>query len=97
MTYSNLHRNVPDILNEKGVGCMIGIIYNPHTNKGASVERMKGIREKLDSKGVQYEYRETTYAGEAIVLAKELAKTCDTLIAAGGDGTFYEVVNGSID
>ena len=76
---------------------MIGIIYNPHTNKGASVERMKGIREKLDSKGVQYEYRETTYAGEAIVLAKELSETCDTLIAAGGDGTFYEVVNGSID
>ena len=76
---------------------MIGIIYNPHTNKGASVERMKGIREKLDSMGVQYEYRETTYAGEAIVLAKELAETCDTLVAAGGDGTFYEVVNGAID
>ena len=76
---------------------MIGIVYNPHTNKGASVERMKKIREELDSRGVQYEYRETTYAGEAIVLAKELAKTCDTLIAAGGDGTFYEVVNGTID
>ena len=76
---------------------MIGIIYNPHTNKGASVERMKEIREKLDSRGIQYEYRETTYAGEAIVLAKELAETCDTLVAAGGDGTFYEVINGAID
>ena len=76
---------------------MIGIVYNPHTNKGASVERMKKIREELDSRGVQYEYRETTYAGEAVELAKELAKTCDTLVAAGGDGTLYEVVNGSID
>ena len=76
---------------------MIGIVYNPKTNKGASVERMKGIREKLDGRGIQYEYRETTYAGEAIVLAKELAETCDTLVAAGGDGTFYEVVNGAID
>ena len=76
---------------------MIGIVYNPTTNKGASVERMKKIREMLDQKGVQYEYRETTYAGEAKVLARELAQTCDTIVSAGGDGTLYEVLNGTID
>lgn len=76
---------------------MFGIVYNPTTNKGASVERMKKIREMLDQKGVQYEYRETTYAGEAKVLARELAQTCDTIVSAGGDGTFYEVLNGTID
>ena len=76
---------------------MIGIVYNPTTNKGASVERMKKIREMLDQKGIQYEYRETTYAGEAKVLARELAQTCDTIVSAGGDGTLYEVLNGTID
>ena len=76
---------------------MIGIVYNPHTNKGASVERMKKIREDLDSRGVQYEYRESTYAGESVALASELAKTCDVIVSAGGDGTFYEVINGTID
>ena len=76
---------------------MIGIVYNPMTNKGASVERMKKIRESLDEKGIQYEYRESTYAGHSIVLAKELAETCDVIVSAGGDGTFYECLNGTID
>ena len=76
---------------------MIGIVYNPLTNKGASVERMKKIREELDNRGVQYEYRESTYAGESVKLAGELAETCDVLVSAGGDGTFFEVVNGSLD
>ena len=76
---------------------MIGIVYNPMTNKGASVERMKKIREALDEKGIQYEYRESNYAGHTIVLAKELAETCDVIVSAGGDGTFYECLNGTID
>ena len=76
---------------------MIGIVYNPMTNKGASVERMKKIREALDEKGIQYEYRESTYAGHTIVLAKELSETCDVIVSAGGDGTFYECLNGTID
>ena len=76
---------------------MIGIVYNPMTNKGASVERMKKIRESLDEKGIQYEYRESTYAGHSIVLAKELSETCDVIVSAGGDGTFYECLNGTID
>ena len=76
---------------------MIGIVYNPATNKGASVERMKKIRTMLDEKGVEYEYRESTYAGESIALAKELAQTCDVIVSAGGDGTLFEVLNGTID
>ncbi|MBQ6547467.1 MAG: acylglycerol kinase family protein, partial [Candidatus Methanomethylophilaceae archaeon] len=76
---------------------MIGIIYNPTTNKGASVERMKRVREKLDAMGVEYDYRETEYAGHATELAKELAQTCDTIVSAGGDGTLHEILNGTVD
>ena len=76
---------------------MIGIVYNPTTNKGASFERMKKIREALDAKGIQYEYRETEYAGHAIELARKLSETCDVIASAGGDGTFYECLNGTID
>ena len=76
---------------------MIGIIYNPKTNKGTSVERMKGILSLLDEKGIDYIYRESEYAGHSIVLAKELAKECDILVPSGGDGTVYEVVNGALD
>ena len=76
---------------------MIGIIYNPTTNKGASVERMKKVREKLDEMGVEYDYRETEYAGHATELAKELAQTCDTIVSAGGDGTLHEILNGTVD
>ena len=75
---------------------VLGIIYNPSTRKGTSVEKMKELMQLIDEKGIEYEYRESSYPGETLVHAKELAATCDTLVAAGGDGTLYETVNGSL-
>lgn len=75
---------------------MIGIVYNPHTSKGKSVEKMMNFKDKLDSKGVEYDMRPTEKAKDALRLAKELSETCDLVVAAGGDGTIYEVVNGSV-
>lgn len=75
---------------------MIGIISNPKTNKGKSVERMKHILSLLDEKGVEYDYRETTCHGDATSIARELSESCEIVIAAGGDGTVFEVVNGVI-
>ena len=76
---------------------MIGIIANPKTNKGRSVERVRHVLSLLDEKGVEYEYRETACRGDASRLAKELAETCDTIATAGGDGTFFEALNGVLD
>ena len=75
---------------------MIGIVSNPRTNKGKSVERMKHVLSLFDERNVEYEYRETTCRGDATVIAKELSDSCDIIVAAGGDGTVYEVVNGVV-
>ncbi len=73
---------------------MIGIIYNPVTNSGNSNDRMKAILSLLDSKGAEYEYRETSGPGNATDVAKEFSSSCSIVVAAGGDGTVFEVANG---
>ena len=72
---------------------MIGLIFNPKAGSGKYVPRMKAFLEMLDAKGVEYDYRETQKAGDTIDFAKEMAETCTTIIAAGGDGTVFEVIN----
>ena len=73
---------------------MIGIIFNPASNSGNSQERMKTLLALLDEKGAEYVYRETSGPGNATEIAKELASTCSIVVAAGGDGTVFEVANG---
>ena len=77
-------------------GTIIGIIFNPVTYRGRSVERMKHVLELLDSKGVEYQYKETKSEGDAVSIASKLSESCDIIVAAGGDGTAFEVVNGAI-
>ena len=57
---------------------MLGIIYNPVTNGGKSADRMRQIRELMDSKGIEYDYRETEKEAQATELAKELSAKCDS-------------------
>ncbi|MBR5999491.1 MAG: acylglycerol kinase family protein, partial [Candidatus Methanomethylophilaceae archaeon] len=73
---------------------MIGIIFNPASNSGNSQERMKTLLALLDEKGSEYVYRETSGPGNATEIAKELASSCSVVVAAGGDGTVFEVANG---
>lgn len=75
---------------------MIGIIANPKTNKGKSIERVRHVLSILDERGVEYDFRETSCHGDATVLARELSDSCDIIVSAGGDGTLFEVVNGVI-
>ena len=71
---------------------MIGIIFNPNAAGGKSVPRMENFLKMLDSRNIEYEYRETTKAWDAFDFAEELSKTCDTIVVGGGDGTVFEVL-----
>jgi len=71
------------------------IILNPIAGKGKAAEQIPRIEELLRAKGIQYELRLTTGVWNAAELAREAARELfDVVVAAGGDGTVNEVVNG---
>jgi len=73
---------------------VIGIIFNP-TARGEKAAR---FQRSLAGLGPDVQVRPTRGPGDARTLAGELAGAgFDTLVAAGGDGTVNEVLNGICD
>ncbi len=71
------------------------IIINPAAGKGAASKAIPEIQALLDSFGLDYDMVLTENPGHAIQLAEEAgANGYDTVVAAGGDGTANEVING---
>jgi len=71
------------------------IILNPVAGKGYAPKHIPFINEFLQNYDVNYEIHLTKHVGHAIELAAEFALLPDTaVIAAGGDGTCNEVING---
>ncbi len=67
------------------------VIFNPAA-KGQKAEK---LRSRLDMISRHAVLKKTAAAGDARRLAAEaIAEGCDTIIAAGGDGTVNEVLNG---
>ena len=67
------------------------VIFNP-TAKG---EKAKRFRRHLDAIGARSVLKQTACAGDARKLAAEaVAEGFETIVAAGGDGTVNEVLNG---
>ncbi len=67
------------------------IILNP----AARGERAKSLRSKINSLSVGAVVRETSQAGDAEAMAERAVEQgYETIVAAGGDGTINEVVNG---
>jgi diacylglycerol kinase (ATP) len=69
----------------------ICVIFNP----AARGDKARRLRRQLDAIGVQCALKATTAAGDARRLAAEaVTEGFDLIVAAGGDGTANEVLNG---
>lgn len=73
---------------------MIAVIFNP-TARGDKARRLRRQLGELES---QARLQPTQHAGHARELAANLVREgCETIVAAGGDGTVNEVLNGIVD
>ncbi|MCQ6561618.1 diacylglycerol kinase [Paenibacillus mendelii] len=71
------------------------LIYNPTSGREEIKRRLPDILQKLDRGGIETSCHATESEGDATIAAAEAAdRGFDLIIAAGGDGTLYEVING---
>jgi diacylglycerol kinase (ATP) len=74
------------------------IILNPYSGRYTGRRRWPAAQAALDAAGFAYELSSTEQPGHARELARDAALAgCAPIIAAGGDGTVSEVVNGLAD
>lgn len=75
----------------------VTVILNPYANRWGAQAKMPAVRAALTRAGVEYNLVLTTAPGEATQQAQRAAQNrVDAVVAAGGDGTVSEVVNGLI-
>jgi diacylglycerol kinase (ATP) len=73
----------------------IKVILNPIAGKGAGLVLRSAIETYLRGLGIEYDLSITERIGHGIELAQDAAqKKYEILVAAGGDGTVNEIING---
>ncbi len=71
------------------------VIYNPNAAHRRAEKLLPEVEEAFNRKGIQADLRLTERPGHAVELARQAAFTdYDGLVAGGGDGTLFEVLNG---
>ncbi|MGY0694986.1 diacylglycerol kinase [Virgibacillus sp. FSP13] len=71
------------------------IIYNPTSGREAFKKELANVLERFEIAGYETSAHATTCEGDAIEAAKiAVERRYDVVVAAGGDGTINEVVNG---
>ena len=71
------------------------IILNPYSNRWQARERVAEVEQLFTDAKADYELVQTTKAGEGIDLAQTAVyEGFEAVVAAGGDGTINEVING---
>jgi YegS/Rv2252/BmrU family lipid kinase len=74
----------------------VAIVYNPTAGQGRAGERLPQVEALLTEAGVDYDLMLTEYRGHGLALAARAAGNSSyrAVVAAGGDGTANEVING---
>ena len=73
------------------------VILNPYSNRWNSQLRWPEAESALMAAGVEFDVTVSQYKGQVVELAEEAARAgFSPLIAAGGDGTIGEAVNGML-
>lgn len=70
------------------------LIYNPTAGRERAANRVNLAKSILSGSGMAVDLYPTKGPGDAEKVAREAHLDYDTVIAAGGDGTLHEVVNG---
>lgn len=70
------------------------VVINPASNRGAGAKCEPEIRRWLDLQKIEHEVLVTTQSSEALPYVIEKTYDHDVIVAAGGDGTVHEVING---
>ncbi|MBD2848542.1 diacylglycerol kinase [Paenibacillus sp. IB182496] len=71
------------------------LIYNPTSGREEMKRRLPDILQRLEMGGIETSCHATSGEGDASLAAAEaVERGFDLVIAAGGDGTLYEVING---
>lgn len=71
------------------------LIYNPTSGREEIRRRLPDILQRLEQGGIETSCHATVGEGDATIAASEaIERGFDMIIAAGGDGTLYEVING---
>jgi len=71
------------------------LIYNPKAGHGQAAKLLPAVEEKLVSSNIEFVIQKTDYPEHATELVSRANfDKFDALVAAGGDGTLFEVING---
>jgi diacylglycerol kinase (ATP) len=71
------------------------VIFNPYAARWNSLRRRPEVEQALQAAGIEYDLVQSDAPGQIVSMAETAAREgFSPIIAAGGDGTFGEVVNG---
>lgn len=71
------------------------LILNPAAGKNKGSRAIEKAVPLLQNKGIQFEIKTSEFPGHAIQLAQEFDQSkYDSIVAVGGDGTLFEMLNG---
>lgn len=70
------------------------LIYNPLAGDGQFKQHIEQVKDRFNEKGIQLDLFETKHRGHGKELAQQCGEKYELIVAAGGDGTIHEIING---